>query len=334
MSDIHVIMHCLKPWTGRGQSVRFYDDLWMSRISGDLDAYQKAHPECRVMDLARYGKVWYDSDARAHADGIADPDLALFIARTMESTQFLPPFTEPEHGFQAYDWTKLSEPVPRDIFNYGDPAEPRWATVFHYKGRDFFVDHEYLTEQMQSNSVAYRNMRTGTICFECGASDLWELVLELVNDRIEEDRQRKEESGMFETAGTGIAESNGSVVRKSDSAIPRTENRDVPPENVPNIVLGRISDEEPNEIGIEQIKEETRPRSRWSKADILENCSKVGVPEKSIEVLRRMTLKDILESFLVYEGTDITGNEYDSMRQRHTRFYRLDFEQIGSLKSP
>lgn len=30
-------------------------------------------------------------------------------------------------------------------------------------------------------------------------------------------------------------------------------------------------------------------------------------------------------------GTDITGNEYNSMQQRHTKFYRLDIEYIKSF---
>ena len=73
MSDIYVIMQCLKPWTGRDSNIRYYDNRWASNIFQDLDAYQKAHPECRVMDLVRYGKVWYDSDAHAHVDRIQIP---------------------------------------------------------------------------------------------------------------------------------------------------------------------------------------------------------------------------------------------------------------------
>lgn len=316
-------MRYLKPWAGRGPNIRYYDNLWVSRIFEDLDAYQKAHPECRVIDLARYGKVWYDTDARAHVDGITNPDLEKFIIRTMERTQYLPPHILPEHEYQAYDWTKLSESVPRNIINFGDPIEPIWATVFHYKGGDFYVSHEYLTEQMESNRMVYRNNESGTIHFECEASDLWDFVLELVNDRIKEDLQRKDDPmlGMFGATSINVEDLNKSSSCGNHSPVPRMEKHPDSPKNVPTFVLSRISDEELNRMRIEGIKDETRPRSRWNKANILENCAKVGIPEKSMEVLRRMTLKDILDSCLIYEGTDITGNEYDFMKQRHTKFY-------------
>lgn len=334
MSDIDVIKHHLRPWTGRGPNIRYYDDFWAINICLDLDAYQKAHPECRVMDLARNGKVWYDTDAHAHVDGITDPDLAMFIIRTMERTQYLPPHVLPEHEYRAYDWTKLSESVSRNIINFGDPIEPIWATVFHYKGRDFFVSQDYLTEQMESNRFVYRNIESGTIHFECEASDLWDFVLELVNDMIKEDLQRKDDPvfSLFGATSINAKDLNESIPRKDHSPVPQIGKRPDSPKSVPEIVLKRMSDEELDRIRIEQIKDETRPRSRWNKADILENCAEVGIPEKSMEVLRRMTLKDILDSCLIYEGTDITGNEYDSMKQRHTKFYKLDFEQIESLK--
>lgn len=333
MSDLFMIMQHLKPWTGRGPNIRYYDDFWVSNIFQDLDAYQKAHPECRVMDLARYGKVWYDTDARAHVDGITNPDLAVFITRTMERTQYLSTEVPPEHEFQAYDWTKLSESVPRNIVNYGSTIEPIWATVFHYKGRDFFVSHEYLTDQMESNRFVYRNITSGTIHFECEASDLWELVLELVNDRIKEDLQRKDEPmfNMFKATSINADGLNESTSHVNPPPVQRMEKRPDSPKNVPKVVLRRISDEELDRMRIEQIKDEARPRSRWNKADILENCSKVQVPEKSVDVLKCMTLKDILDSCLIYEGTDITGNEYDSMKQRHTKFYRLNYELITDL---
>lgn len=40
---------------------------------------------------------------------------------------------------------------------------------------------------------------------------------------------------------------------------------------------------------------------------------------------------EVRSTCLIYDGTDITGNEYNSMQQRHTKFYRLDIEYIKSF---
>ena len=45
----------------------------------------------------------------------------------------------------------------------------------------------------------------------------------------------------------------------------------------------------------------------------------------------RMRLDEIRSSCLIYDGTDITGNEHSPMQQRHTKFYRLDIDSIRLL---
>ena len=170
------------------------------------------------------------------------------------------------------------------------------------------------------------NIEAGTIYFECKASDLWELVLELVNDKIEEDRQRKDDFmlGIFETMNINTTSINAPVPHEDRPTTPHVEHRYDFPMSDQNLVLRQIWGEELDRMRVERIKEEARPRSRWNKAGILENCIKIGIHDNSVEALRRMTLKDVLESYLIYVSTDITGNEYDSTKQRHTKFYRLD----------
>ena len=63
----------------------------------------------------------------------------------------------------------------------------------------------------------------------------------------------------------------------------------------------------------------------------MENCRISGVPEEALNALARIPLKDILDNFLIYAGTDLTGNESDPSKQRHTNFYRLNFERIENL---
>lgn len=56
-----------------------------------------------------------------------------------------------------------------------------------------------------------------------------------------------------------------------------------------------------------------------------------GIPECQPAVQSRMKPDEVRSTCLIYDGTDITGNEYNSMQQRHTKFYRLDIEYIKSF---
>ena len=55
------------------------------------------------------------------------------------------------------------------------------------------------------------------------------------------------------------------------------------------------------------------------------------MPRESIAALKRMRMEDIRSTLLLYDGTDITGNDYIYEQQRHTKFYRLDFDVIRML---
>ena len=95
--------------------------------------------------------------------------------------------------------------------------------------------------------------------------------------------------------------------------------------------IHRYTQEEYDHIVREQAAETTHPMSLWTKAEIIEVCERAGVPRESIAALKRMKLADIKDTCMVYDGTEMTGNDYNSEQQRHTRFYRLDMDVIRML---
>lgn len=329
MSNVEAVKLFLRPWIGRDGRVRYYVNDWQDLLKQDIEAYCRFN-ECPA-SVACSGRVWYDSDARAHADGIPDPGLSRFIERTMEHTQYLGQHERPEHEYRRYDWTKLSERVPRDF--KGDPEADlffpdKGVDVFRYKGREFYVDHSYLSDQMRTNAFAYYHVESGRVWFECDASDLWEFVLELVNDEIKADAERAKTDHLFGRVipVPEIPESKEPTPKKSFETRPASsETRPIPP-------VRRPTAEEIEQCRIERIEAESRPRSRWNKKDIIENCREAKVPGRALTVLERMKLDEILNLFLIYDDTDITGNSNNWEQQRHTRFYRLDMDGIRALR--
>ncbi len=320
MSDIDVIKMSLNPWYGRDGQPRFYVNDWKYLLERDVAAYCMANgcPD----DATRYGSVWYDSSALAHADGIRDYGLSRFIERTMNRTQFLGVYERPMHEYEWYDWTELSHRVPRDFI--GDPDDHplfarRGVNVFHYNGRDFYVEHSYLMEQMESNALAYRHVESGKVWFECEASDLWEFVLELVNDAIMTGEERAEADPLFGPTAP--------VVPKKEEPAPR----EGPIGAEPFRFRTQLTESEKEQRRIEWIEAESRPRTRWNKRDIIDNCREAKVPRKAMMVLERMKLDEILSRFLIYDYTDMTGNSYNYEQRRHTCFYRLDMDGIRAL---
>lgn len=95
--------------------------------------------------------------------------------------------------------------------------------------------------------------------------------------------------------------------------------------------IHKLTQDEYDQIVREQAAETTHPMSRWSKSEIIEVCEKAGVPCESISALERMNLADIRSMCMVYVGTDITGNDYNSQQQRHMEFYCLDLDIIRML---
>ncbi len=180
MSDINAIRKTLKPWTGRDGKERYYVNDWKARIGDDVSAYMKLNG----MKTSSEGKVWYDTYGHAHADRFEDYDLACFIERTMERTQFLKPGEKAEHPFRTLEWAGMLRSVPHE-FVPSEPGSDEGVMVFHRRGRDYYVERGYLQEQMRTNK-AYLDVE-GRLLFESEASDLDDLVRSLAEGESEDD---------------------------------------------------------------------------------------------------------------------------------------------------
>ena len=84
-------------------------------------------------------------------------------------------------------------------------------------------------------------------------------------------------------------------------------------------------------VGMDPTKVDARPLTQWSKTEIIRACQGRGMPEASIEVLRRMSLEDVRATVLVLHDTRITGSHTDPWRTRHTRFWVVDYDFVRGL---
>lgn len=233
----------------------------------------------------------------------------------MDSSAFPPSASEEPSSnsrFRVYDWAELSNRVFFNIRSFGDPSDPIYGVIYHYQGDDYIVDYGYLMEQKESNRFARLDIGTGEVSFDCKSSDLKELAVRLVKDRYAEE----------------VLEKPKPVYK------PARCNQPDPPHPSAEIPKAPVHAPTPEEIARrnrECAERDSRPRSRWTKKDIVDICRESGVPEKSIEVLEKMPLDRIFRECMVYDGTEITGNEYNEYQQRHTKFYRIDFCEMDLL---
>lgn len=279
MSDIDEIKKYLKPWTGRDGVTRYYVDNWRSLIGEHLEEYC-AEKGFRASDHSD-ARVWYDTEGFAHADRIADPGLKRFIERTMGRTQFQTPESGSQYECKEYAWPELLRRLPH-LLKEDETGQSEGADVFRFHGKDFYVEHGFLVQQSKDNRMAYYELSTGRIVFWSEASDLLDLVRELVKDAAQKDKEPEKQT-------------------------------DIPKGQVQLIL----------------------PRSRWTKAIVLEQCRSARVSRTALATLEKMNLDDILDMYLRYESTEITGSEWDSEKRRHTKFYSLDVDNIEKLnRSP
>lgn len=186
MSDIDAIKKELRPWTGRDGKERYYVNDWKARIGEDVEVWLKLNRS----KASSEGKVWYDSYGHAHADRFEDYDLACFIERTMERTQFLGPNETPERPFSTFDWAARLGSV-RHEFVPSEPGSGQGVEVFHLNGRDYYVERSYLKERM-ADAKAYLDDE-GRVLFESEASDLNDLVRALAKKDVSLDDWYRED---------------------------------------------------------------------------------------------------------------------------------------------
>lgn len=213
---------------------------------------------------------------------------------------------------RLYDWAELSNRVLFNIKSFGNPSDPIYGVFYHYKGADYIVDYGYLMEQKDSNRTAELDPGSGEVSFDCESSDLRELVVQLVKDRYAEEMlERSKGKPAYRPARDHASAAHPPEIPYRPSYSPTPED------------IARSKRQ--------SAEAESRPRSRWTKADIIALCRDARMPRKSVEAVRRMTLDQIFRTCMAYDCTEITGNEYNDCQQRHTKFYRIDFAEVELL---
>ena len=336
MASLSIIRARLKPWPSSSDPKRYYVNNVESLIlDGLFDEYNHTGFH-KPIDVVKFAKVWFDNQGHVHVEGIYDRDAADVIARLVDEE-----FTESDLSKLAdaveLDWSEATDALPHDLRNE--------TYHFDYKGRDYCVNTTvYCWERERNSALRYPD---GSIDFESASSDLWELVLELVKDG-----KVKPKPSICDMYGSLVSWDN-ITLEPTKIELAHNLNPDDPekarpeyhppkkrepgpqkkpaPKPEPRLVLHRLTDEEIERMSRESAMETRHPKSRWSKAEVIEVCERAGMPRESISALKRMRLEDIRSNLLLYDGTDITGNDYIDYQQRHTRFYRLDFDLIRML---
>ena len=362
MSDIRAIRNQLRAWPSINDPKRYYVNDWTERIQHELGTYLASHPGCPSVGLLRkVGRVWYDPDANVHVENIYDRGLSAFIAETMERTQF--------HYFDPGDFVSAGDVIDWGPMTDALPHEMRDETYFfEYKGETYPVNVTVYCWERENN-MAVRNP-DGSITFDSMSGALWELVVRLLAESESErpmnvmhvlfgpEAGRELFSGEVEPVpGADKSKSSPGTwqggrewpepsrieptydLNPDDPEGARIEGRGTEPKSdqelservVPRPTFRRLTDEEIERMSREAAAETTHPKTGWTKAEVMDVARRAGVPEEQLAVLSRMKLDEIRSTCLIYDGTDITGNEYNSMQQRHTKFYRLDIEYIKSF---
>ena len=333
MADLSEIRRRLKAWPSINDPRRYYVNDLEDLIRDGLWAKCNGLGYFKPMDVVRYAKVWFDNQGRVHVEGVYDQRSAGIIGIVVDF-EFSATSSSNQGDAVEFDWSEATDALPHDLKDQ--------TYLFDYKGRIYYVNVTvYCWERDHNKAFLYPD---GSLSFESDSSDLWELVVELYKDG----RIRKKESfpDMFQSLSSWDsvrpeptrAESARNL-SPDDPERARVEGRGVEPRRKPEPAgraepeprLHRLTDEEIEQMSREAAAETTHPKTGWTKTEVMDVARSAGVPEEQLAVLSRMKLDEIRSTCLIYDGTDITGNEYNSMQQRHTKFYRLDIEYIRSF---
>lgn len=312
MADPFTIRQSLAPWVGRNGLVRYYVRDVDKLVGNDLWKEGERIGHYNFLNDAKTAKVWFDDSGRIHVENVADPLAAEAIARLVDQRFLVSSVTVPE-GSAVLDWSEATDALPHEMRDQ--------TYLFDYKGRIYYVNVTVYCWERDHNAAVLSP--DGSIGFESDSSDLWELVVELYKDgRIEK------KPSILDIFGSQVPQY--SPPKREDDHVkkPKPAARTEPE---PRFVLRRLTDEEIERISREAAAETTHPKTGWTKTEVMDVARRAGVPEEQLAVLSRMKLDEIRSTCLIYDGTDITGNEYNSMQQRHTKFYRLDIEYIKSF---
>ena len=89
MSSIETVRRSIRPWTSPYGETRYYVDDWFDLVGDILEDYTRHDWTADRLPKIKRGKVWFDSDARVHTDGIKDPMAVQIIISNLETRFFL-----------------------------------------------------------------------------------------------------------------------------------------------------------------------------------------------------------------------------------------------------
>ena len=89
MSSIEAVRRDIRPWTSSNGEVRYYVEDWYALVSDVLDRYAEQEWMCPDMKKIRRAKVWFDTSAHVHVDGIRDGMVVEIIIRNIEDRHYL-----------------------------------------------------------------------------------------------------------------------------------------------------------------------------------------------------------------------------------------------------
>ncbi len=89
MSSIESIKRELKPWTSSYGEVTYYIEDWYPLIADVLDVYTRDEWMSPNPKKIKRAKVWFDTSAHIHVDGLKDDTVIEIIKANIENRHFL-----------------------------------------------------------------------------------------------------------------------------------------------------------------------------------------------------------------------------------------------------
>ena len=89
MSSIEVVKKELYPWTSSSGEIRYYVNDWFDLIGDVLESFVQNEWNAPPMDKMKRAKVWFDSSAHVHVDGLKDELTVEIIKSNIENRFFL-----------------------------------------------------------------------------------------------------------------------------------------------------------------------------------------------------------------------------------------------------
>ena len=89
MSSIETVKRELHPWTSSYGEVRYYIEDWYPLVADVLDKYIQEEWMSPNPKKIKRAKVWFDTSAHIHVDGIKDDIVVEIIRANIEDRHFL-----------------------------------------------------------------------------------------------------------------------------------------------------------------------------------------------------------------------------------------------------